>query len=192
MIGSFGSLEVLSFHETKFFNTLEGGAITTNDDRLAEKIRLIRNFGFLDYDQVVAMGTNGKLNEISAAMGLNLLDCLEDLFQVNYRNYRQYENELEGRSGIQLLRYNEAEKCNFQHIVLEVDEAKTGINRDQLVDLLWAENVLARGYYYPGCHRMEPYASENLSASARHPSPVTKSFLDRVISLPTGTAIGKQ
>jgi dTDP-4-amino-4,6-dideoxygalactose transaminase len=70
MIGNFGDAEVFSFHATKFLNTFEGGAIVTNDDNLAATVRLMRNFGFAGYDKVVYVGTNGKMSEISAAMGL--------------------------------------------------------------------------------------------------------------------------
>ncbi len=74
MIGNFGDAEVFSFHATKFFNTFEGGAVVTNDDELADKMRLMRNFGFAGYDNVIYLGTNGKMTEISAAMGLTGLE----------------------------------------------------------------------------------------------------------------------
>lgn len=188
MIGCFGSAEIFSFHATKFFNTLEGGAIATNDDALAERVRLMRNFGFLDYDQVVCLGTNGKMNEISAAMGLNLLDSLDELVDANRRNYRLYEEELSGCPGVQLLGYDERERCNFQYIVVEIDDATTGITRDDLGRVLWAEQILARRYFYPGCHRMEPYATE--ASQAGQDLPVTERVVERVLALPTGTAIG--
>jgi dTDP-4-amino-4,6-dideoxygalactose transaminase len=188
MIGSFGQLEVFSFHATKFFHTFEGGAITTNDDDLAERINLMRNFGFRDYDQVVELGTNGKLNEISAAMGLNLLDCMEDLVAANFRNYLQYEEELVGSPGIELLRYGTEERSNYQYIVLKVNEEKAGISRDQLVSTLWAENVLTRRYFYPGCHRMEPYASDG--PDQRLSLPVTEDIVERVVVLPSGASLG--
>jgi dTDP-4-amino-4,6-dideoxygalactose transaminase len=188
MIGSFGQLEVFSFHATKFFHTFEGGAITTNDDDLAERINLMRNFGFRDYDQVVELGTNGKLNEISAAMGLNLLDCMEDLVSANFRNYLQYEEELVGSPGIELLRYGTEERSNYQYIVLKVNEEKAGISRDQLVSTLWAENVLTRRYFYPGCHRMEPYASDG--PDQRLSLPVTEDIVERVVVLPSGASLG--
>src|SRR3546814_14713893 len=73
-IGRFGACEVFSFHATKAFNTMEGGAVTTNDDELAEAMRLIRNFGFKGYDNVIHPGTNGKMIEVCAAMGLANLD----------------------------------------------------------------------------------------------------------------------
>src|SRR5207247_3514885 len=89
MIGGFGDAEVFSFHATKFFNTFEGGAVTTNDDELAEKIRLMKNFGFSGFDNVIYIGTNGKMNELSAVMGLTGLESLNDFVYINRRNYLQ-------------------------------------------------------------------------------------------------------
>jgi len=188
MIGNFGDAEILSFHATKFFNTLEGGAVLTNDDDLATKIRLMKNFGFEDYDKVIYIGTNGKMNEISAAMGLTLLESLDEIIAVNYRNYKKYQEELEGIPGVHLMIYDETEKCNYQYIVLEIDEAITAISRDALINILWAENVIARRYFYPGCHRMEPYRSYFPHAGLL--LPVTEGVLEQVLTLPTGTAVG--
>jgi dTDP-4-amino-4,6-dideoxygalactose transaminase len=190
MIGNFGDAEVFSFHATKFLNTFEGGAVVTNDDDLAVKVRLMKNFGFAGYDSVIYIGTNGKMNEVSAAMGLTSLESLQELIAVNHRNYKQYQRELEGLPGIHQMPYDETEKCNYQYIVLEVDEAVTQVSRDQLVDILWAENVLARRYYYPGCHRMEPYRSYFPHAGLLLPN--TERLVRRVLSLPTGTAIGDE
>jgi len=188
MIGNFGDAEVFSFHATKFFNTLEGGAVVTNNDELASKVRLMRNFGFADYDDVVSVGTNGKMNEVSAAMGLTSLESLDRFIAINYRNYKQYRQELEGIPGVQLVTYDEAERCNYQHIILEVNPTTAGLSRDRLKDILWAENVLARRYFYPGCHRMEPYRSD--MAGAEPGLPETERLATQLLSLPTGTAIG--
>jgi dTDP-4-amino-4,6-dideoxygalactose transaminase len=188
MVGNFGAAEVFSFHATKFFNTLEGGAVVTNDDDLAHKVRLMKDFGFVDYDEVVCIGTNGKMNEVSAAMGLTSLESLEEFISVNYRNYEQYQRELEDVPGACLITYNESERCNYQYIVLEIDDTVTQIDRDQLLEILWAENILARRYFYPGCHRMEPYRS--YSPRARLLLPKTEELVKRVLSLPTGMAIG--
>lgn len=190
MIGNFGDAEVFSFHATKFFNTLEGGAVVTNDDELADKTRLMKNFGFAGYDNVIYIGTNGKMNEVSAAMGLTLLDSLDELVATNYRNYKQYQHELAGVPGITMITYDETEQSNYQYIVLEIDEAETSVSRDQLVDILWAEKVIARRYFYPGCHRMEPYRSYFPHAGLLLPE--TNRLVSRVLSLPTGTAIGPQ
>lgn len=190
MIGKFGNAEVFSFHATKFFNTFEGGAITTNDDLLAAKIRLMKNFGFSGYDNVVHIGTNGKMNEISAAMGLTGLESLDEFIAINYRNYRQYQLELTDVPGLQLLKFDSVEKCNYQYIILEVNEKIARINRDLLVDVLHAENVLARRYFYPGCHRMEPYRS--YFPHYRFLLPNTETIARRVVSLPTGESVGQE
>lgn len=186
-IGQFGEAEVFSFHATKFLNTFEGGAVVTNDAALADKIRLMQNFGFRSYDDVVCSGTNGKMSEIAAAMGLTGLESLEEFIGVNYRNYQQYRRELEGVAGVRLLNYDAADESNYQYIVLEIDEAVTRISRDQLAAVLWAENVLARRYFYPGCHRMEPYRS--LFPAAGQNLPHTEHLVRRVLILPTGTAV---
>ena len=158
LLGNFGDCEVFSFHATKFFNTFEGGAIVTNDDELAQKMRLMRNFGFVDYDKVIYPGTNGKLTEISAAMGLTNLQELDHFVAVNWRNYELYRKGLSGLRGITLLDYDQAERNNFQYIVALVDD-DFRTTRDELVAILHAENVLARKYFWPGCHNMEPYKS---------------------------------
>jgi len=188
MVGSFGHAEVFSFHATKFINTLEGGAVLTNDDVLAEKIRLMKNFGFKGLDNVIFLGTNGKMNEISAAMGLTLLESLDELVDINKRNYELYRQFLSDIPGISVRDYNYNEKCNFQYIVLNVDQDITGFSRDDLLKILRAENVLARRYFYPGCHRMEPYRSYNPNSYLLLPH--TERLNQQLMQLPTGTAIG--
>ncbi|MBC8145406.1 MAG: DegT/DnrJ/EryC1/StrS family aminotransferase, partial [bacterium] len=187
MIGNYGSAEVFSFHATKFLNTFEGGAIVTNDDELATRIRLMKNFGFSGYDNVVDVGTNGKMSEISAAMGLTGLESLEQFIDVNKRNHEQYSVELGEIPGVSLTRYDDSELSNYQYVVLEIDDELAGIDRDRLVEVLWAENVMARRYFYPGCHMMEPYRS--LYSNAGDVLPQTERLVHRVLSLPTGTGV---
>lgn len=189
MIGGFGRAEVFSFHATKFFNTFEGGAVATNDDELAKKIRLMKNFGFAGTDQVIYIGTNGKMNEISAAMGLTSLESVNEFVGHNYENYVAYRDGLSRLAGVSLIEYNQEEKNNYQYIIVEIDETVTKYSRDELVDILWAHNILARRYFYPGCHQMEPYASYFPHAGMLLPE--TEKLSDRVMSLPTGTAVDK-
>jgi len=190
MIGNFGSAEVFSFHATKFFNTLEGGAVVTNNDDLAKKMRLMKNFGFAGYDNVVYIGTNGKMNEASAAMGLTNLESLDEFVAVNRRNYECYNSSLKDIPGIKVLQYDDHEKQNYQYIIIEVDESEAGLSRDELLKVLHTENVLARRYFYPGCHRMEPYRSYFLHAHLL--LPVTEEVAKRVLVLPTGSSIDLQ
>ena len=189
MIGNFGDAEVFSFHATKFLNTFEGGAVVTNNDDLNSKIRLMKNFGFAGYDNVIYLGTNGKMNEISAAMGLTGLESLSDFVATNKRNYDQYRKDMHGIRGVGLIGYPEAEKCNYQYIVAEI-HADAGITRDRLVEVLHAENILARRYFYPGCHRMEPYRSYFPHAGLLLPQ--TERVASRVLVLPTGTGVSPE
>ena len=184
MVGGFGDAEAFSFHATKFFHTLEGGAITTNNDELARKARLMRNFGLSAPDRVELLGTNGKMNEVSAAMGLTLLEDIEGLVEWNLRNYRTYTAELDGIPGISLYSHDNQGSHNYQYIVVEVDPQAAGVNRDQMVPLLRAEHVLARRYFYPGCHRLEPYSTQR-----QWHLPNTDRLAERVLVLPTGTAV---
>ncbi|MCB9453349.1 MAG: aminotransferase class I/II-fold pyridoxal phosphate-dependent enzyme [Anaerolineaceae bacterium] len=187
MIGSFGRAEVFSFHATKFFNTFEGGAITTNDGDLARKMRFMRNFGFAGYDDVQYVGTNGKMNEISAAMGLTMLDSLGAIIQRNQENYHIYQEQLSGLPGMRFIEHDEDEQRNYQYIVIEIDEGVAGINRDALVKILHAENVIARRYFYPGCHQMEPYRSYFPHAGLLLPN--TNKLVTQVMALPTGVSV---
>jgi dTDP-4-amino-4,6-dideoxygalactose transaminase len=187
MIGGFGDAEVFSFHATKFFNTAEGGCVTTNDAEIAKKISLMRNFGFAGYDNVIHLGTNGKMDEFSAAVGLTNLESLDDFMAANRRNYERYAAGLAGMPGLRLYEFDRQERFNFQYVVLEVDPGDAGLTRDELVDVLHAERVLTRKYFFPGCHRMEPYRSYFPHAGLLLPQ--TERLTQRVMVLPTGTAV---
>lgn len=187
-IGGFGRAEVLSFHATKFVNSGEGGAVVTNDDALAEKMRLMRNFGFAHFDKVVHIGTNGKMCELSAAMGLTSLDSVDEFIAVNRRNYRHYREQLGQLRGISTIVYDERETPNYQYVVIEVDERETGLSRDELIEVFFAENIRARRYFWPGAHRMEPYRSYFPNAHLLLPE--TERVAAQIMVLPTGTAIG--
>jgi dTDP-4-amino-4,6-dideoxygalactose transaminase len=184
MIGNFGDAEVFSFHATKFFNSLEGGAIVTNNDKLAEKMKLMRNFGFHEHE-VISLGINGKMNEFSAAMGITSLESIDEIIEKNRQNYNQYQKELSDVPGVNLIEYDKNEKCNFQYVVLDLDEKMTKISRNDLLKILWAENVIARNYFSPGCHKGEPYRSD--SRYEKLHLPITEKIADSLLSLPTGT-----
>jgi dTDP-4-amino-4,6-dideoxygalactose transaminase len=187
-VGGFGLAEVMSFHATKIVNAAEGGAILTDHDELAEKARRMRNFGFSGLDSVVDLGTNGKMSEVSAAFGLTNLESLETFIGGNRASYERYRQGLTGIPGLSLLAIDDrTDRRNFQYVVVEVDEARAGVDRDDLVRLLTAENVLARRYFWPGCHRMEPYRS--LFPEAGRLLPVTERVAARVMTLPTGMSI---
>ena len=188
MIGSFGEAEVFSFHATKLINTFEGGAIVTDNDSLAEKLRLMQNFGFAGYDRVIYIGTNGKMSEVCAAMGLTNLDSLDEVIKCNRANYEAYQRQLAGIPGMRLLAYDKRHSSNYQYVVVTVGDDSL-LTRDELVEVLHAENVMARRYFFPGVHRMEPYKS--YFPHAHLLLPVTEQVCRQVLILPTGTAVSE-
>lgn len=186
LIARFGNAEVFSFHATKVLNTFEGGAVTTDDDDLAARVRLMIDHGFADQDEVVSLGTNAKMSEAAAAMGLTSLESLDAFIEHNRQNHSTYCELLADLPGIEVLRFEERERHNYHYVVAVVDETSP-LSRDELHQLLWAEGVLARRYFRPGCHRMEPYRSEN--TPAQHRLPVTEQLSEQVLCLPTGTSV---
>jgi len=187
-IGRFGACEVLSFHATKAFNTMEGGAVVTDDDELAEAVQLMRNFGFKGYDNVIHPGTNGKMIEVCAAMGLANLESFDEVMAGNKQTHRAYREALRGVNGVTVLEYPENEANSHHYVVIEVDE-DVATPRDRIISALQAENVLARRYFWPGCHRMKPY--RELYPHAGLMLPHTERLSDRVIVLPAGPSISR-
>lgn len=187
MIGGFGSCEVFSFHATKFLNSFEGGAVMTNDHNLAARMRLMRNFGFAGFDRVTYLGVNGKMTEVCAAMGLTSLESIDQIIDGNRRNHHEYCQQVSEIPGLSILTYDEGERNNFQYVVMEVDPTRSPLSRDDLIAVLHAENVLARKYFWPGCHRMEPYRSLQPNASLLLAN--TDRVSERVIVLPTGQTV---
>lgn len=188
-VGGNGRAEVFSFHATKYVNSFEGGAIATNDEALAERIRSMVNFGFAGYDCVTSVGTNAKMNEVSAAMGLTSLESADDFAAWNRTVWDAYAAGLAGIPGLRLYEYSTAERNSYQYVVVEVGPS-CPLSRDELVKVLHAEGCLARRYFFPGVHRMEPYAS--LAPMSYRWLPNTERLADRVLILPTGGAVSPE
>jgi dTDP-4-amino-4,6-dideoxygalactose transaminase len=188
MIGGFGRCEVFSFHATKFVNSFEGGAIVTNDGELARRCRLMRNFGIESPEYVVTEGTNAKMPEVCAAMGLTSLEAIDEIVCANRRNYHTYRRALKSVKGCSLIGYDESERNNFQYIVVEIDQQVAGIDRDSLLQTLRSERIMARKYFWPGCHRLESYSQERTTQTDPR-LPNTDKIASRVLVLPTGQAI---
>jgi dTDP-4-amino-4,6-dideoxygalactose transaminase len=178
-IGSFGRAEVFSLHATKFINAFEGGIITTNDASLAARLKLARNFGFVTYDMVGALGTNAKLSEIHAAMGLTNLECLDEIIGKNRENYEFYSRYLP--EPFRLLRFAPHIESNYQYVVVFCPDDL----RDKAVEALKQNEVFARKYFYPGVHRHAPYDQEGYEL------PNTDKLAASVICLPTGQEISE-
>jgi len=182
-IGIFGDAVVLSFHTTKFFGTFEGGAVLTNNNQLASRLRYLVNFGFKGYDDVAFLGINGKMSEASAAMGLASLPAVETRADKLHKTYDIYREHLRTIPGISVMPVGLTGRSNYQYAIIFIDEERFGVSRDMLYTILWKDNVIARRYFYPGCHRMEPYKTINPSACGR--LPVTEDVSKRILCLPT-------
>ncbi|MCC7475014.1 MAG: DegT/DnrJ/EryC1/StrS family aminotransferase [Pirellulales bacterium] len=186
MIGSFGRAEVFSFHATKFLSCGEGGAVTTNDDELANSLRRLRSFGY-EGDQVAELGINAKMNELNAAMGLCSLECYDRFVARNAANLTAYRDVLAEARGLCLFAPPTADLRNHQYVVVEVNSQEAGITRDAVLAALHEENVLAKRYFHPGCHRLAPYAA--LYDRQRTPLPHTEELSQRLLQFPTGMAV---
>ena len=182
-VGNFGRCEVFSFHATKFFNTAEGGAVTTNDDRTAQELRELRNFGFVGdgSHRTADVGINAKMSELHAAVGVTNFTEINGFIRQNYENYVCYRSRLR-HPDIRV--YPLMMDGNFQYVVIELLGGE--LSADELVKVLQAENVLARRYFSPPCHEMLPYNQEG------HYLPVTELVSGRVVVLPTGMAVGEE
>lgn len=187
-IGGFGTAEVFSFHATKVVNGFEGGAIVTDDDAFAQRLRSLQNFGIgLPPGGSPAGGTNGKMSEASAAMALTSLDAFEQAVECNRANFETYLTELAATPGIFVMPHDRRESNNYQYLIVELDEDLTGLGRDLLLELLRAENVVAKPYFSPACHQLEPYAS---GQPVRLPH--TERLASRVLALPTGSSVSRE
>ncbi|MFI0450350.1 DegT/DnrJ/EryC1/StrS family aminotransferase [Actinomadura sp. 6N118] len=183
-IGGFGAAEVFSFHATKVVNSFEGGAIVTDDDGLAQYLRSLRTFGSGPGGRIERVGTNAKMNEAAAAMGLTSLEAFDETVRHNRANHLLYRSELLGLDGASIVPFDEDESPNYQYVVVTIDEAGSGVHRDLLMQVLQAENVVAQRYFSPACHQLEPYRSERPVEL-----PHTERLAEQVLILPTGPAV---
>lgn len=183
-IGHFGRAEVFSFHATKVVNAFEGGVVTTNDAELAKILRSMQNFG-LDSDRLVtSTGTNAKMNEASAAMGLTSLDAYEDVMAHNRSNYACYRELLSQVPGLDLIHFDAEERNNYQYVIAVLDPDHSGLGPNTLMKVLAMERILTQRYFHPGCHQMAPF---QVDPPLRLPH--TEWYSERVLALPTGPAM---
>lgn len=189
-IGNFGRAEVFSFHATKILSATEGGCICTNDDDLAARLRSIRPSYGAETPVSIARVANARMSEAQAAIALMSLEDFSSNQKNNEQLYRLYETLLEGIPGLYLVKPSGVTFSNYQYAVCSVDEQEFGIPRNLLIELLKAENVIARRYFYPGLHRSIPYAQELPQYLDRLPN--TDSLCASCIQLPIGALVSDQ
>lgn len=157
---NYGDLSVLSFHATKVFNTFEGGAIVSPNDKVKKQIDDLKNFGFLNQEKVVSVGINGKMNEFSAALGLLQLNRLDSEITSRSKIYQAYQAYIDDVNGLTIGQELVCEKYNYSYLPVRVNESLLGIGRDQLKEDLDDLNIKARKYFYPLITKFPMYHSD--------------------------------
>jgi len=151
-IGNFGDISMFSFHATKVFHTLEGGALTFNNSEFKEIFNLLRNFGIKNEEEIILPGTNAKMNELQAAIGLLNLCLVEDEIEKRKKLTSIYREKLKTVEGIKNLEEKKEVKHNYQYFPILIDESKFKFNRDHVYEYLKKFNIFSRKYFYPLCN----------------------------------------
>jgi len=182
-IGNFGDISMFSFHATKLYHTVEGGALTHNDKNLKPRIDLLKNFGIKNEDEVVMPGINGKLNEVSAAIGRIMLNYVADERQKRIALHEVYNSELAEVEGVKLMpKVAENVRLNYQYYVIRIDAEKFGRSRDEVYEEFKKYNVYTRKYFHPLCSEFTCY--RQLNSARKENLPVANKIADEVLSMP--------
>ncbi len=181
-IGTYGDISMFSFHPTKLFHTAEGGALTYGDPNLKPRIDLLKNFGIRNEFEVIMPGINGKMNELSAVIGLIVLDMVKEEWARRRAIRAQYTRELVGLPGISIVEMPQGVTNSEQYMVIRIDEGQFGASRDEIYAYLRDYNVFARKYFYP---LTSDYPCYQQLPSAQHSQlPEAKRVREEVLCLP--------
>jgi len=148
-IAGYGDVSIFSFHATKVFNTFEGGAISYKDKKLESKLHLLRNFGIKNEEEVILPGTNAKMDEFNACIGILNLQNIEKYINKRKQISSLYRLELNKILGIITTKDMQNVKYNYAYMPIIIDKEEFGISRDQLYDRLKKYNIFTRKYFYP-------------------------------------------
>ena len=177
-----GDMSILSFHATKLFHTLEGGAIVTNDRKLKERVDFLKNFGFADEVTVVAPGINAKMNEFQACFGLLQLEEIDTQIQKRKTIVHYYRESLQGIPGVILIPDKKAVRHNYQYFPVLIDKKQLGRSRDDVYNQLKSQDIYSRRYFYPLISRVPSY--RHLPSAAPGHLPVAEKLSRQVLCLP--------
>lgn len=175
---NFGDISMYSFHATKVFNTIEGGALTYSDSSLSKILTDLKNFGITGPETVEYVGGNAKMNEFQAAMGICNLRHLDSEILKRKKVVEKYRSRLENIEGIKLVRAVEGEKENYAYFPIVFDDYK--YTRDEIFEKLEKNNIIARKYFYPLINDFQCYKGNYSSED----TPIARYIADRVLTLP--------
>lgn len=177
-----GDMSTLSFHATKVYNTVEGGALVCHDEAIKKRIDYLKNFGFAGETTVVAPGINSKMDEIRAAYGLLNLQQVDQAIARRKHVAELYRTALKNVPGIRFLNDIEGVRHNYSYFPIFITEKEYGMSRDALYDKLKSQNILARRYFYPLISNFPVY--RGLDSSNPENLPVATKLADQVLCLP--------
>ena len=179
---NFGDLSILSFHATKVFNTIEGGAIISPDEKTKKRVDFLKNFGFADETTVIAPGINAKMNELQAAYGLLQLKYVDEYIAKRKAVSDEYRSHLKGLAGIHFFDDISGVRHNYSYFPILIDASVYGKTRDELYDRLKQHNIFGRRYFYPLISQFPTY--RGLPSSRKENLPVANKVAEQVICLP--------
>ncbi len=179
-VGALGDMSMFSFHATKVFNSIEGGCLTLSDAELEKKCMAMCQFGITGKDKIDYIGTNAKMNEFSAAMGLCNLRRLDEYIEGRRAADRRYRERLGGVEGITLREIQSNVKSNYAYFPIVIDPERFGEDRDSLMDRLARNEIYSRKYFYPLTSEFD--AVKKLVDPGD--TPVAKQIADRVLTIP--------
>lgn len=184
-LAAYGELSILSFHATKVFNTFEGGAIVVHDEKLKKRIDYLKNFGFADEVTVVGPGTNAKMNEVQAAMGLLQLKYIDE--NIHYRKVlgELYYKLLNDIQGVTYLKPCAGLEYNYSYLPVFIDRTQYSCSRDELYEYLKTKGIYARRYFYPLISDFPTY--RGLPSAIESNLTTAKKIAETVLCLPLHT-----
>lgn len=156
-VGNFGDASIFSFHATKVFNSIEGGCVSFDDEKLGNSLYNLKNFGIRDTECVEAVGANAKMNEFQAAMGICNLRHIKQNISRRKEIVAKYRNLLDNIEGIRCWKEQPNVKHNYAYFPILVDSERFGITRDGLFEILDQNNIGARKYFYPITSSFDAY-----------------------------------
>ena len=179
-VGEFGDASMFSFHATKVFNTIEGGAVCFSDEKYLERLRSIKNFGIKDEETIMEIAPNAKMNEFQAAMGLCNLRHIHEEIEKRKKVVERYRMWLEPVQGIQLSPIQPDVNSNYAYFPILVEEEVFGISRDKIYEELKKENIFSRKYFYPLTSSLQCY-KEKFKINE---TPIADKIAKKVLTLP--------
>ncbi len=177
-----GDMSTLSFHATKVYNTVEGGAMIMHDEKTKKRIDYLKNFGFAGETEVIAPGINSKMDEMRSAYGLLNLRQVDDAIEARHQVAIQYRNALRDVEGIEFWDDIPGVRHNYSYFPIFVDERKYGMSRDALYFKMREQGILGRRYFYPLISEFSTY--RGLPSSVKENLPIAHKMADSVICLP--------